>query len=373
MKKISAIGFALLMVFAVFVPVVSALNDPTKEGYQSVVNPNPAGEKSPENIGHLDVLLACRSPQIGGEFTIVPVTVSAPFTNAARVDKAFVDQFVKQFGEPETKQYLPDGTFDGNFAPGTYLLKQIDGNGGQPEFALVTIKAADSQTVVFLGHGITPADEPKEHVPVIVITDATYGAFTTEVDEPAHYLHPEGHKHVTQAYQPEVAEQSHMDYEVGHKHAKPASGSAHDFYYNGQKYQYVQNNENEAAFHPCGYLFTHPAVKNVKVIDVAYQPEVPEVFHMDACTHFVGATYEQVGHFADVTAAVQSAVDQGYTSFKFRNDGANKGIVSTDDTVQIVTVPDPIVGKVKDVHIEYTVDGVAKTIDTQEYQIINLV
>jgi hypothetical protein len=176
MKKIVAFGFALLMIFAVFVPFVSAINDPTKEGYQSAVNPNVLGEKTPATTGHIDVLLRCRSPEIGGEFSVSPVVVSAVFGNGDRVDKGFVDQYVKVLGKVEVKKFLPDGTFDTEAEPGTYLLAMQDGNGGQPEYALAAVKAGQTVTVLFLGHGITPAEMPKEEaLPEIKVLTATYG------------------------------------------------------------------------------------------------------------------------------------------------------------------------------------------------------
>jgi hypothetical protein len=326
MKKVSAIGFALLMIFAVFVPFVSA-NEGVSDGK-----------------GALFVQLACRSPEIGGEFTIAPVIVSAPFTDAARVDKGFVDVYVKVVGEVTTEQYTPDGVFDTRVAPGTYLLTQVDGNGGQPEFALVAVNAGEKETVTFLGHGITPADAPKAHVPVIVIKKATYGAEREVVVQEAF------DETVTDA---EAYDETVVD-EAEHKEHKHCAGFGHTDYRDGAK-------------HGSNFEKMFQTERTV--------PAVTHVVHHEAVTHVVhhDAVTETQGDFVNVKAKVQAVVDNGVTSFKFDNAQNPGGIFSTDNELQ-AQIDDPAYGQVKTVKIKYTVDGGAtKTINAQEYQTINLV
>jgi len=323
MKKLASVGFALLMIFAVFVPVVAA-ND---------------GQK--ETKGYLYVDLACRSPQISGEFTATPVIVSAPFTNAARVDKGFVDVYVKKVGEPQTFQFLPQGQFDTQAEPGTYLLQMENANGGQPEYALVAIKAGFKETVVFLGHGISGITEDKKVV--VTVTQATYGKTKVVID---------------QAYVPGVPAVTH----TVHHAAIPAYDEFVDVGMFHGDYIKIFGNYHQVN-HNCGrYDKVHhaevPAFDEV-VVDVPAVPAVPEVSHVE-------------GTFVDVTTQVQAVVDNGVTSFKFRNDFNPGGIFGLDNTL-LKQIADPAYGQVKDVTIKFTVDGgETQTINTQEYQNINL-
>jgi hypothetical protein len=340
MKKLALVGFALLMVFAVFVPFVSA-NDGAVDG-----------------MGTLVVQLACRSPQIGGEFTIAPVIVSAPFTDAARVDNGFVDAYVKVVGEATTEQYLPDGTFDTRVEPGTYLLKQIDGNGGQPEFALVTIGAGEKETVVFLGHGISGITA--NFHPVFVITLATYGAQTVVIDQAAVPGVPAVTHTVHHAAIPAVPAQPAYD-EYVHVGHNQGDYDKHTFMGNTY-YTYEGNNHGDYDKVHHNAVPATPAVPayDEVIIDSPAIPAVPEISHIE-------------GTFVSVKAQVQALADGGQLSFKFDNAQNPGGIFDTENNL-LKQINDPAPGQVKTVKIKYTVyGGATQTINAQEYQTINLV
>jgi hypothetical protein len=453
MKKFVAFGFALLMIMAVFVPFASAINDPTKVGYQTAVNPNPQGDGGfIDNQGQLAVNLLCRSPQIGGEFSIAPVTVTAQFTNGARVDAQFVEKYVKYMGAVETKQFQPSGTFDTRLPFGTYVLALKDGNGGQPEYALVTIKANQAvQTVSFQGHGITPATitDPE---PVITVTAATYGATQTIVDQQAydetivdvaafdetvidtpavpavpgtpaipavtHVVHHAAQTHIVHhaavTHQVTVidtpaqpATQDTYQIVTGNTftgYAKEQSNNV-DFTIGTHKYHIVGNYVPGAV----KYLKTpgHAAIPAVThqetvvdqpaydetivdvaafdetVIDSPAVPAVPEVPAIPAVTHVVhhaaqthivhhAAVTHTEGAVIDVKAQVQAVLDLGIQNMKFDNAQNPGGIFSTADNVLRAQINDPAYGQVKNVHIEFTVDGVAKTVNAAEYEAITL-
>ena len=312
MKKIASIGFALLMIFAVFVPFAAA-NDGAKE-----------------TKGYLYVDLACRSPQIGGEFSIAPAVVSATFTDGARADPGFVNEYVKYMGAVKVVQFLPQGQVDLQVEPGTYVLAMQDGNNGQPEFILVTLNTGEKQVVQFLGHGISQFNEKQKDI--ITVTEATYGMTKVVVDVPAQDI-----------FHPAVpGTPAHYEY-VGHNH-----GDYDKFTHHGNTY-YIYVGHNHGDY---DYVAATPGTP-------AYTEHIPAVTHVE-------------GEFIDVTAEVQQALDNGAQTMKFRNDFNPGGIFTTDDQL-IVQVTDPAYGQVKSVHIVFTVNGGApQTVDTMEYEVFTL-
>lgn len=216
-----------------------------------------------------------------------------------------------------------DGSVDTQLPAGIYSGKIADGNGGQPEFILFAIKPTQTLMMTALGHAISGA-EPAE--PRIVITRAIYGAYVTVVDHEAVPAVP--------AVPGTPAAYVNVGHNNGNYDRVPAG--------HGQfVYQYVGSHHGD-------YNYV-PAVPGTPAI-----PAIPAVTHVE-------------GHFIDVTAEVQAAVDAGVTQFRFNN-AMNPGGIFDVDGVLIQQIADPAYGIVKDVTIEYA--GV--TIDTQEYQLITL-
>ena len=220
-------------------------------------------------------------------------------------------------GAVRTLEILPDGTFEITGTPGRYLITIADGNGGQPEHAYFNIVAGQVSQIEseLLGHAIPPAIG--KVVDKIVIIEATYGMTKKVID---------------QAYVPAVPgvpAVTHQDYQAGHVHAKKVNifSSHHDFMYNGNKYQIVGNQE-ETAFMVHGYT---------------------------------------CAHLAQMTSA-----ENPHQSFAFNNAMNPGGIVNVAQDTVLVAITDPAVGQVKNVMIKYTLNGVEKTIDTMEYETINL-
>jgi len=218
-----------------------------------------------------------------------------------------------------------DGSFEANdVAPGVYDLVLTDGNGGQPETTTVTIVAGQISNPYrnFIGHAVSFMDTPAK--PVYRITEATYGATVcTQV-----LISPEV---------PAVPAVPAYYVDVGMHHGDYMKGCGNSYFYVG-----------------------HNHGKYDRIAAVPAQPAIPAVYETQ-CN----------GETIDVTSNVQAVVDSGVLSFKFRNDMNPGGIVSLEN-VLLNEIEDPAYPIVKSVHIEYTVDGVEKTIDTMEYEVINL-
>lgn len=72
----------------------------------------------------------------------------------------------------------PDGLFNDRFAPGTYDLKLIDGNGGQPEYRSAEITEGYLTLVVFIGHATSGHGEPIIPTPTPSIKPRVSGSCT---------------------------------------------------------------------------------------------------------------------------------------------------------------------------------------------------
>jgi hypothetical protein len=115
--------------------------------------------------------------------------------------------------------------------------------------------------------------------------------------------------------------------------------------------------------HGCfGYFYVgHNHGKYDKIAAVPAIPAIPEVSHVE-------------GTYVDVTAQVaqMTSTANPHQSFAFNNAMNPGGIVNVAQDTVIVAIADPAYGQVKNVMIKYTLNGAEITLDTMEYETINL-
>ena len=117
---------------------------------------NTVPESSPVS-GHLYIMTLTHHSLIGSAFTIQRVDPSGvQFTNGALVQKEILDK-MKILAEPREFALDRTGGWDDDLAEGTFFITLKDGNGGQPEYALVTITKGYPFYVVFKGHAVSSA------------------------------------------------------------------------------------------------------------------------------------------------------------------------------------------------------------------------
>lgn len=138
-----------------------------------------------DGTGHVYLSLLCHNNLISSTFTIQRVDPgNVTFASGAPASPQLIAR-MKLEGNSTTMDIGVDGLWDDGLAPGTYLLSLPDGNGGQPESALVRVAFGSTEYVTFIGHSVSfvvakPTPSPEEHN--IRIIAATYGAaWTTEI------------------------------------------------------------------------------------------------------------------------------------------------------------------------------------------------
>lgn len=104
------------------------------------------------------------------------------FTNTHTVDKGFVDNLVKfgqiDMNQNETLDLNLDGRDGGHlFVPGDFLFELVNGDRGNPEFAMVHVTDGNIYTVQFLGHAVSFGGK-KTNTPVKIVS-VTYGEYFT--------------------------------------------------------------------------------------------------------------------------------------------------------------------------------------------------
>jgi hypothetical protein len=259
----------------------------------------------------------------------------------------------------------PDGTFEITLIPGSFTLYLKDGNGGQPEYSHATIIAnsISNPEHELLGHAIPPAIG--KVVDKIVILKATYGMTKIVIDRafvpavpgvPAvtHIVHHAAIPAVPA--QPAVPEHFHR---VGHDQG--------DYENSHGQYHYVGMGHGDYLYiAPVSAIPAVPAVPawNEVIVDapaIPAIPAIPEISHVE-------------GTYVDVTAQVaqMTSTANPHQSFAFNNAMNPGGIVNVAQDTVLVVIADPAPGQVKNVMIKYTLNGVEKTIDTMEYETINL-
>lgn len=217
------------------------------------------------------------------------------------------------------------GYYETKLAEGKYTIVLPDGNGGQPEIVHVICEGYPAGMVYtdrpLLGHAATAPDAPVEEPDVIEILDAKYGKIVL----------------IQAAYDEQVlVAPAHVE----HRHDAAIFG--HTNYVDGPKH---------------GNWFAQ--------------------LHQDE--RMVAAVYNTVHHNAvyagaivDVKAQVQAAVDAGHRALKFDNAQNPGGLFDANNNALLAQIADPAFGIVKEIDIDYKLNGIAKHIDAGEYQVINL-
>ena len=258
--------------------------------------------------GTLYVTLGCHHNLITKDFTIQRVaSTNLFFVNGARVQKDFVD-LLTPLGENQTIEFGHDGKFDGTFAEGIYVVSIADGDGGQPEYAVVKITKGFRFDVNFIGHGVSMGDGTAV-ADSYEILKATYGKTTC----------------------------SKVVDVLEHKE------------YRYKKY-FWSSWSAWSVNKPTG----HNACEESKVVPTTYK------------TVCVGETVDVTQNVRSVV------IDQGIKSFVFDNSKTPGGIFDKTNTNLLSMINDPAVGIVKNVYIKYTKNGVQKEINLAEYEVINL-
>ncbi len=112
-----------------------------------------------DGMGALYIQDLCHHNLISKEFTVQEVKnlKNIQFTNANLVSKEFTELFDK-VGNVTTYELDPSGQWDKRMKPGFYVVILLDGNNGQPEYAVVQIKENYRNDIIFIGHAVSMGD-----------------------------------------------------------------------------------------------------------------------------------------------------------------------------------------------------------------------
>jgi hypothetical protein len=138
--------------------------------------------------GILEISVLCHHNLFSKEMTMERVDDGTviPFTSGGRITKEQFTAFKKVEGAALNIELRHDGTFSDRYAPGVYAIKLLDGNGGQPEYAVVKVESGFLSRVQFIGHAVSSVGtqvEPDNPCKDLVITTGdisrTKGKFFT--------------------------------------------------------------------------------------------------------------------------------------------------------------------------------------------------
>lgn len=141
--------------------------------YKVVPVPTDTGD----GLGALYIQLMCHHNLISKDFTIQPVKnpKNIQFTNGKVVPKEFADLFEK-VGNATLIDLYPTGGWDKRVFPGIYVVTLLDGNGGQPETAVVQVYENYRSDVIFIGHAVSMSNV-QEATPEPTCPSATGGTW----------------------------------------------------------------------------------------------------------------------------------------------------------------------------------------------------
>lgn len=313
-----------------------------------------------DGCGEINIQTLTYHALIGSPFTIQRINATdKPFVNGERVAKE-VSEAYPLIGEAHNLELDHNGRYNDRVVPGTYLITLPDGNGGQPEYALVEVVLSQVSNVVFLGHGVSMGGEKVACLPVFTIISAEYcGTTIPAVTHTIHHPAVEGHV----AYY--TVEEATWIPEVGHWEGSGYSRHWHidtPARWNGNC---EETNSNNYAF----------KVGNQRYI---LEQNGDDLYTLHAAVHGRDA-YDEViidtnavpGGCADVKSNVQSVVDKGINQFLFNN--AKSGIY--DATGNLVSgVKDPAVNIIKHISMKYN-RGCGSSdikVEFEEYQLFDI-
>jgi hypothetical protein len=262
--------------------------------------------------GALNIQDMCYHNLISKGFTIQKVTnpKNIAFASGNRVQKEFTELFEKS-GFELPYELNPRGNWNDRILPGIYVVNLFDGNGGQPEWAVVEIFESYQSDVYFIGHGVTFKSAEDVCVPSYTITSALYGLVhcNNVVVHNGDYEFVQHHEATPEingarawdetvidvaAWNEQIPAVTHVvrhpaEYQPSggqhDVHAKKLTGntnSAYDFIYNGDKFR-ITNDNNDTKFKKVSDA--HDEI----VIDVpartVHHPAVTHVVHHPAVSH----------------------------------------------------------------------------------------
>lgn len=109
-----------------------------------------------DGLGALYIQLMCHHNLISKDFTVQVVKnpKGIQFTNGKVVPKEFADLFEK-VGNATLLELDHTGGWDKRVLPNIYVVTLLDGNGGQPETAVVQVFENYRSDVIFIGHAVS--------------------------------------------------------------------------------------------------------------------------------------------------------------------------------------------------------------------------
>jgi len=131
-----------------------------------------------DGCGALYIQTLTHHALIGSEFTLQRINPeNLTFVNGARIQKEQAES-LETVAPANTFTLNHVGAFDDRYAKGSvFLITLLDGNGGQPEYALAEMFEFHRTDVVFMGHGVSGSVSAKDVTrnPVFTIIAARYG------------------------------------------------------------------------------------------------------------------------------------------------------------------------------------------------------
>ena len=351
MKKLLMVGLAFIVLLAIIMPVSAWVNVPRYEN--KIV---PTEKDIGDGMGALYISDLCHCGIFSSTMNLWRVSDTTPvgYSSGALIEKENFDLYDTNRTPDAIISLDLSGKFDDRYAPGVYAVELLDGNGGQPEYAVVAVFLNGQSEIRFTGHAISGGGDVCQ--PVYTIISATYGyGHCTEIT-----LHHGNYNRVET-----LVVDHHGDYNTNHQYVGNNNG---DYTRTGYPGHYV-------------YHYVAPTSHTVYTFQNVGQGNGDWILKPHHSGHDAN-DYQYIapsqacqtdGTIIDVMTAVQDAVNQGYTQFQFNNSQNPGGIFDSSATHLISQIADPSSGYLKTFSITYSNGcGSTRIVTGQEYQIIDL-
>lgn len=364
----------------------NSVNDPVT-GVDSKIVPTNTDIPT-DYMGELNIQTLTHHSLIGSTFTFQRVdATNHTFVNGDRVAKDIFDSYIAT-ADIHTFELDHTGRYNDRFVPGVYRVNLLDGDGGQPEYAIVEITQDRKADVVFLGHGVSMGDTKAACLPVFTIISAEYcGEAVKEVSH-AEYKYvitpakpgvdaiyspwsthcPYGGIYETRIVVDKAAYTENKHYEItdtrdnGHwegsgwnKHwvskleVKCNNPDHHNWHTQNFDCTKSYTVYHDAKTHNEYRYLISPAIPGKDAVISEWAMSLPDG-KTAIETRNVIDTQAVLGGCADVELNVQSVVDRGIMQFLFNN--AKAGIYDANGNL-VSEVKDPAVNIVKHISMKY--------------------
>ena len=121
---------------------------------------NPSDSDTPVGTGDVYVTTRCMNNLMDSPIIIYRVDTNLTFTNEHTISASDAVKLITDLNDNETMDFSIDGHQDYPLAAGQFVFELVNGDRGNPEYAIVNVVQGNTYHITFLGHAASIVGTP---------------------------------------------------------------------------------------------------------------------------------------------------------------------------------------------------------------------